>query len=317
MAHSDPLNNKLVTVLGGSGYLGSYVADALLRRGARLRIASRNPDRAFSLKPLANLGQLQIGRCDITNMRHLEAAVSEADVVINLVGSFEGDQKALMGDAAGHAAAAAKKAGVTSFVHVSAIGADPESPTIYGQAKALGEELVLKAFPKATILRPSILFGEDDNFINMFAGLIQSFPVLPVFGPDVAIQPAFVDDVAGAIAAAAANPAKHGGKLYELAGPATVTMMELNRSIADEQGRDRHFIAMPDFASAAFAAMPLTPMTSDQWAMLKQGNCASGKHPGFKELGVKPRPLALFLSKWMVRYRQHGRFGYKGSNIEA
>ena len=309
MAKSDPLNNKLVTILGGSGFVGGYVAEALLERGARLRIVSRNPGRAFALKPLANPGQLQIGRCDITNMEQVEAAIYGADAVINMVGSFDGDLTKLMGEAAGDVAQVASDAGVRALVHISAIGADLDSAAAYGRANALGEELVLEAFPKATIIRPSALFGKDDNFINLFAGLIRLVPVLPVFGPDAKLQPAFVDDVALAIAEAVTNPAKHGGKIFELGGPEQVSMIELNMRIADAQHRKRHFIAVPDALSALIAALPMTPINSDQWALLKQGNCTSGKYPGFKELGIKPRPMDAYLEKWMVRYREHGRFG--------
>lgn len=308
MAPRDPLRNSLITVLGGSGFLGRYVAQTLLSRGARLRVASRNPDRAFALKPLANLGQLQTGRCDITDPRQVAAAIAGADGVVNLVGSFSGDQKALMGHAAGQLAEAARTAGARAMVHVSAIGADPDSPAVYGQAKALGEQLVMQGLARATILRPSVIFAEDDNFINMFARLIQALPVLPVFAPDACLQPVFADDVADAVASALADPARHGGRTYELAGPVTTSMIELNRRIAAAQHRRRRFIAMPDAASALFAAMPLTPMSRDQWALLKQGNCASGQVPGFDALDISPRPLELFLDKWMERYRHHGRF---------
>lgn len=308
MATPDPLRNSLITLLGGSGFLGRYVAQELLRRGARLRVAGRNPDRALALKPLANLGQLQTGRCNILDRREVEAAISGSDAVVNLVGSFSGDQKALMGDAAGQVAETARAAGARALVHVSAIGADANSPAAYGRAKALGETLVMRAFAQATILRPSVVFAEDDNFINMFAGLIQTLPVLPVFAPDARLQPVFADDVAEAVAIALADPASHGGKTYELGGPVTMSMMELNRRIAAAQHRRRRFISMPDAASALFAAMPLTPMSRDQWALLKQGNCVSGEFPGFDALGITPRPLELFLDKWMERYRQHGRF---------
>lgn len=308
MAPRDPLRNTLITVLGGSGFLGRYVAQTLLSHGARLRVASRNPDRAFALKPLANLGQMQTGRCDVTDPRQVASALAGADGVVNLVGSIGGNQKALMGDAAGQVAEAARAAGARAMVHMSAIGADPDSPAVYGQAKALGETLVMQGFARATILRPSVIFAEDDNFINMFARLIQMLPVLPVFAPDAPLQPVFADDVAEAVASALADPARHGGKTYELAGPATMTMIELNRRIAAAQHRRRRFIAMPDAASALFAAMPLTPMSRDQWALLKQGNCASGQLPGFDALGITPRPLDLFLDQWMERYRHHGRF---------
>lgn len=308
MAKNAPLSDKLVTVLGGSGFVGNYVAQALLSRGARVRIASRHPEQGWSLKPLANLGQLQFARCDITNERSLRAAINGADAVINMVGSFSGDLMELMGRAAGRAAEFAKEEGASALVHISAIGADAESESTYGRANALGEELVREAFPKATILRPSALFGKDDNFVNMFAQMIKFVPVLPVFGADSELQPAYVDDVAEAIAIALSDPAKHGGKTYELGGPETITMIELNRRIADAQGRKRSFIEVPDPVSAFTAAMPLTPINNDQWALLKQGNRVSGDYPGFKELDIEPKPLGIFLEKWMTRYRKHGRF---------
>lgn len=308
MAKNDPLNGKLVTLFGGSGFLGSHVAQALLERGARLRIASRNPEKAFKLKPLANLGQLQFARCDILNEQSVMACAHDADAVVNLVGSFDGDQIALMGRAAGQMARLAKEAGATSFVNVTAIGADPDGLTDYSRGKGLGEKLVTESFPTATNLRPSIIFGEDDTFLNMFAGLIQMMPALPVFGPGAKLQPAHVDDVADAVVTALADPGKHGGKTYELGGPEVLTMMDINQRIAEAQRRKRSFVAMPDFASAAFATLPLTPMSRDQWTMLKQGNVPSGEYPGFKQLGIEPKPLGLFLDRWMVRYRAKGRF---------
>ena len=205
---------------------------------------------------------------------------------------------------------AAAPAGAQAFVHVSAIAAEPEDETEieYAAAKKLGEERVLAAFPKATILRPSILFGEDDNFINMFAGLISTLPVLPVFGPDAKLQLVYVDDVAEAAVRALEDPGKHGGKIYELGGPEELSMMEINEAIAAAQKRKRTFLPMPDGLSATFAALPGTPMGSDQWKLLKQGNVASGAFPGFDRLGIEPKPLDLFLDRWMVRYRKHGRF---------
>ena len=308
MAANFDLNGKLVVLLGGSGFIGNYVAQALLERGARVRIASRHPEQAFKLKPLANLGQLQFARCDAFQRRSIENVVAGADAVVNLIGSFEGNLQQLMGISAGWIAQAAAETGATAMVHVSAIAEDPEGESEYAQAKALGERLVLEAFPKATIARPSILFGQDDNFLQMFAQLIPKLPVLPVFGPDAKLQPVFVDDVAEAVARALENPAAHGGKTFELGGPETVTMMDVNRRIAAAQRRQRTFIPMPDAASATFAALPLTPMSSDQWQLLKAGNFVSGDHPGFKQLGIEPRAMDLFLDRWMTRYRKHGRF---------
>ncbi|MEZ5681405.1 MAG: complex I NDUFA9 subunit family protein [Erythrobacter sp.] len=310
MAKSGALNGKLVVLMGGSGFIGNYVAQALLERGARVRIASRNPERAFKLKPLANLGQLQFARCDVANRQSVEPCIAGADAVVNLVGSFDGNLKRIMGEAPGWMAEAAKAQGAAAFVHVSAIAGEPDEDTVieYAAAKQLGEERVREAFPKATILRPSILFGKDDNFLNMFAGLISTLPVLPVFGPEAKIQPVYVDDVAEAVARSLDEPAMHGGKTYELAGPEVLTMMDLNERIAAAQNRKRSFIAVPDVGSALFAALPGTPMSSDQWKLLKQGNVASGKVGGLDKLGIAAKPIGLFLDKWMVRYRKHGRF---------
>ncbi|WP_435418838.1 complex I NDUFA9 subunit family protein [Parerythrobacter aurantius] len=308
MPSPSPLANKLVTVFGGSGFLGRHVAQALLESGARLRIASRHPEKAYTLKPLANLGQLQFARCNILSEKSIAACLAGADAVVNLVGAFDGDQIALMGKAPGTIARLSAEAGVQALVQISAIGADPEGQTDYAVGKAMGEAGVLDAFPKATVLRPSVVFGKDDSFINMFAGLIASLPALPVFGPEAKMQPVFVDDVAEAVAAALADPASHGGKTYELAGPEVLTMLEIHQRIAEAQRRNRAFFPMPDFASATFAALPLTPMSRDQWTMLKAGNVASGKLPGLEKLGVEPKPLGLFLDDWMVRFRKHGRF---------
>jgi NADH dehydrogenase len=309
MAKHGPLEDRLVVLIGGSGFLGTHVAQALLERGARLRIASRNPERAFRLKTLANLGQIQFVRCNVTNPASVAAAMRGADAAAYLVGAFKGDLQALQADGAGLAAKSAADEGADTFVYVSATVADTESESAYARTKALGEEAVKAAFPKATILRPSVLFGERDEFINMFAGLISMFPALPIFGAAAKLQPLWVDDAAEAIATALADPAAHGGKTYELAGPEVVTMGDLNRRIAKAQGRKRAFIEMPDALSALFAALPLTPMNRDQWRMLKAGAVASGKLPGIAKLGIHPKPLSLFLDRWMVRFRKHGRFG--------
>ena len=315
MADRDPLAGRLIAVTGGNGFLGKYVVQDLLRRGARVRLAARNPEQANELKPLANLGQLQFARFDIANERSRAAVVAGVDGVVNLVGSFDGDLMTSMGTAPGHLAEAARDARATRFVHVSAIGADPTSEARYAQAKALGEERVRDAFPQATVVRPSILFGEDDNFLNMFAGLIRLFPILPVFGPDAGLQLTYVDDAARGIIAALADPRAHGGKIYELGGPEVLDMMEINRRIAAAQNRKRTFIPVPDAASGAFASLPGTPMSSDQWTLLKQGNRVSGGHPGFRELGITPRPLGLFLDDWMTRYRKQGRFSNKRQGL--
>ncbi len=311
MARQEPLEGKLVAVVGGSGFLGDHVAQALLSRGARVRIASRNPAKAWRLKPLAQLGQLQFARCDATRPASAAAAVAGAQGVVNLVGTFAGDVNATICGSARNLAEAAAAQECDAFVHVSAIGADAASPAAYARAKAASEAAVLAAFPRATVIRPSVLFGEDDNFVQMFARLIAVLPVLPVFAPRAELQPLSVDDAACAIANALADPARHGGKTYEIAGPEAITMRALNDRIAAAQGRRRAFVDMPDALSALFAALPGTPMNSDQWTLLKAGNRPSGACPGLAELGVTPRPLDLFLERWMTRYRKHGRFSEK------
>ena len=311
MAHRDPLADKLVVLIGGSGFLGTHVAQELLRRGARLRVAARHPEKAIRLRPLANLGQIQFARCNAKDRRSLEAVLQGADAAVYLVGTWGGDQYELQAEGAGAAASIAAAQGASAFVYISAIGAEVDSESSYAATKAEGERRVLAAFPKATVLRPSILFGEDDAFLNMFAGLIARVPALPVFGSEARLQPLFVDDAAEAIANALAEPAKHGGKTFEIAGPEALTMRQLHERIAAAQGRKRAFLGVPDPLAALFAALPGTPMTSDQWTLLKRGNVPSGQLPGIKALGVSPRPLGLFLDRWMTRYRKHGRFGDK------
>lgn len=313
MTKTDPFSRKLVTLFGGSGWLGTHVAQDLLERGARLKIASRNPEKARHLKPLANLGQVALMRCDVTREDSVRAAIAGSDAVVNMVGTFDGDVEAVMADGAEYIARAAADESAGALVHVSAIGADTQGDTAYAVSKAAGEAAVRDIFPQTTIMRPSIMFGEDGEFINMMAGLIQRLPVLPVFAPDSELQLVWVDDVAAGIVAALSDPGKHGGKTYELAGPERVPMIALNRRIAQAQNRDRHFIPLPDAVSGGIASatgwMPGAPISRDQWKLLEKGNVASGDYPGFDKLGIAPKPLGLFLDRWMVRYRKHGRFG--------
>lgn len=317
MALKHNLDGKLVVLIGGSGFFGSYVVQQLLACGARLRVASRRPEAAFKLKPLANLGQIQFVRCDVTKPESIAAVMQGADAAIYMVGAFSGDLEALHVTGPALTAAAARNAGAEAFVHISAIGADAASEVYYAQTKAEGEDAVRAAFPKATILRPSVLFGEDDNFINMFARLISALPVLPVFGPEARLQPLWVDDAARAAVNALSDAERHGGKTYEIAGPEALTMVQINRAIAESQNRERLFVELPDPVSGLIAAatgwLPGAPITLDQWRLLKAGNVPSGDRPGIKALDVAPSPLGLFLDRWMLRYRKHGRFGAKVS----
>ncbi len=307
------LEGQLIALVGGSGFIGTHVAQALLARGARLRVCSRHPERGYRVKTLGGLGRVQLVAVDVTKPHTLEVALTGCDAVVNLVGAFKGDLDAVQGSGAGQLAAIARAKGAKAFVHMSAIGAEASSSVAYASSKAAGEAAVLAAFPEAVVLRPSVVFGEDDAFINLFAGLIASAPVMPVFAADSRFQPVFVDDVADAVANVLAAPALFAGRTFELGGPEAITIGDLNRRIARAAGRAPVFLELPDGVSAAFAALtgwlPGAPMSRDQWVMLRQGNVVSGTLPGLAELGVQARPLELFLDRWMVRYRKHGRFG--------
>jgi NADH dehydrogenase len=307
----EPLSGKIVTVLGGTGFLGKHLVQELFERGARVRIASRNPDKAWAIKPLGNLGQIQFARVDVTKLDSLARVLAGSDAVVNLVGAFTGNLDAVQGNGAGRVAAAAKAAGAQAFVHISAIGADAGSDVAYARSKAEGEQAVLSEFPSATVIRPSILFGPDDNFIMMFGDLIARAPVLPVFAPEAKLQPVFVDDVAEAIAVALTAPEVHGGKTFELAGPEAISVLDLNTRIMHAQGRERPLIPLSDGLAGLIAALPGTPISTDQFKLLKAGNVASGSLPGLADLGVTARPLGLFLDRWMTQFRIHGRFGTK------
>ena len=304
---------ETVTVFGGDGFVGRYVVQALLKAGHQVRIASRNPKRGWFLKAQANLGQIAYIAADITRPDTLRHAVQGATAVINLVGVLKGDFDAVHRKGAGNVATAAQSAGAGCLVQVSAIGADADSPSAYGRSKGQGDAAVSAAFPAATILRPSIVFGREDQFINRFASLIRMLPVVPVIGGATRFQPVFVGDVAHAVAAVIANPQLHRATLYELGGPDVMTMAGINRWIADAIGRERTFIDVPDEISGPLATLtgwlPGAPITRDQWLMLQNDNVVSPKSKGLAALGVAPTPLEAVAAAWLVQYRKHGRFG--------
>lgn len=302
----------LVTIFGGGGFLGRYVAQELLAKGMRVRVAERNPGDAIRVKPLGGLGQTQLVHADLRNEASVARAVAGSEAVVNLVGILKGDFESIHVRGAQAVAKAAAAAGVGALVHVSAIGADAESASAYGRSKGKGEEAVRAAFAKATILRPSIVFGREDQFTNRFAGLIRMMPMLPVIGGKTKFQPVYVVDVARAIAAAVADPKAHGGKTFELGGPEVMSMTELNVRIAHAIGHDPAIIEVPDVISAALASLtgwlPGAPITSDQWKMLGKDNVVGPKAKGLADLGVSPTPLAAVADSWLVQYRKHGRF---------
>lgn len=305
------MKDSLVTVFGGGGFLGRHVAQALMERGARVRVAQRDLAAAMRVQPLGGLGQKQFVAADIRKPQSVARAVAGSDVVINLVGVLSGDFEGSHHDGAANVAKAASDAGARALVHVSAIGADPQSPSAYGRSKAAGETAVKAAFPQATIVRPSILFGPEDQFLNRFAQLISRLPVVPVIGAGTKFQPAFVGDVAQAIVNAAADPGQHGGKTYELGGPKQLSMMELNAWIAKAIGRERSLVAVPSSIASIIAGLgflPGAPITRDQYAMLQKDNIVSPGAQGFAELGIATTPMEAVAENWLVRYRRHGRF---------
>lgn len=302
------MQGKLVTIFGGGGFLGRYVAQALLAGGARVRVACRNPAGAMHIKPLGNLGQVQLIAADVRKPASVARAVADADAVVNLVGSFA-DMDAVQHVGAGNVAKAAAAAGVEALVHISAIGADVQSEAEYGRSKAAGEAAVRGAFPSATILRPSIVFGREDQFVNRFAGLIRMLPVVPVIGAQARFQPVFVGDVAKAVATALGAK---GGETLELGGPEVLSMIELNRWIAKATGRDPAFIEVPDIAAILLAKgtgwLPGAPITMDQYLMLGSDNVVTGTD-GLAAYGIVPTPLDAVAHDWLNLYRKHGRFG--------
>jgi len=300
----------LITVFGGGGFIGRYVCEALLKAGARLRVAERDPRKAWYLQPLGGVGQVSAIAADLGRAKSIDLAVEGADAVINLVGVFKGDLDAIHVEGAGKAAAAAKSAGAKAFIHVSAIGADPASPSDYGRTKGLGEQAVRAAFPKATIVRPSTVFGPEDEFTNRFASMAR-LPFLPVIAPRTRFQPIYVRDLGRAIAAAALDPKSHGGKTYELVGPDVVTMRELNEQVAAMAGHRPEMVDVPDPIARGMAMLgfiPGAPLTQDQWLMLQNDNVASGEQAGLKAFGITPTPMAAVAPDWLGRYKKGGRF---------
>ncbi len=311
------MQDKLITLFGGGGFLGTYMSQRLLKAGARVRIAGRDPRGAMHIKPLGNLGQTQFAAADIRRKDSVVRAVHGSDMVINLVGILKGDFHAFHVAGARNVAEAAADASCEAMVHISAIGADPGSQSAYGRSKGEGEAAVRDAFPRATILRPSIVFGREDEFINRFAQMISLLPVIPIIGGDTKFQPVFVDDVAKAVVEALADPVKYAGKTLELGGPEVISMEAINHRIAKAAERSRGFIPVPDFLSGILASatgwLPGAPITKDQWAMLQTDNVVDGEN-GLKKMGITPTPLGAVMDEWMVRYRPHGRFGARTRN---
>ncbi|MFW2831550.1 complex I NDUFA9 subunit family protein [Sphingomonas sp. ID0503] len=303
-------SDKIVTLFGGDGFIGRYVAQALLRAGARVRIAGRNPKRAFFLKPQAALGQVQFLAAGPAKPGTVAAALRGADAAVNLIGTLDGDFDAAHVDAVRVIANAAKAEGVARLVQISAIGADPASASAYARSKGEGEREATRAFPNATIIRPSVVFGPEDNFINRFARMGQIMPVLPVVGAGAKFQPVYVVDLAAAIAKAALDPS-YAGRTFEIGGPEVLTMAELNGRVLEWIGHKRAPLVLPDMIGdivSRFGFLPGAPITRDQWLMLQKDNVAGAGVEGLDAFGIKPTPMAAVAPDWLVRYRRQGRF---------
>jgi NADH dehydrogenase len=310
--------DRLITIFGAGGFVGRYVAQNLLKAGVRLRGAERDPKGAWFLKPLGTPGQIQLMSADIRSPETVARAVAGADVVINLVGILKGDLESFHVHGAANVARAAAEAGCSGLVHISAIGADPDSPSDYGRSKGRGELAVREAFPNATIIRPSIVFGPEDNFISRFAAMGRQLPVLPVMAPNAKFQPVYVADLGRAIAAAALEPRKHAGQVYELGGPHVFTMAELNASISRLTGREGKPVAViPDAVGGLMAKLtgwlPGAPITMDQWRMLQVPNVVSEGATGFEAFGIRPQPFEAVAGNWLTPFRKGGRFADKSS----
>lgn len=303
------MKDRLVTLIGGGGFVGRYVAQALLKAGARVRIVQRDPRSAWFLKPLGGLGQTQFVAGDVRKPDSLARALAGSDAVVNLAGAFGREADAINAVGAENAAKAAAAAGASAFVQISAIGADAQAQSDYGRSKGEGEALVRAAFPNATILRPSFVFGREDQFVNRFAGLIARAPAVPVLRGAMRMQPVYVGDVAAAVVKAVADPERFGGRTLELGGPEVMTFMQFHRRLADAIGRHPPLIDLPDFAGAGIATLgflPGMPISWDQWLMLQSDNVAT--QDGLAQLGITPTLLGAVAPGWLVQYRRHGRF---------
>jgi len=308
-------NEQLVTIFGGDGFIGRYVCEYLFKTGVRVRIASRDPRNSYFLQPLAQVGQFGFEQADITKADSVRNAVKSATAVINLVGIFGRRMDAVHVDGARNVAEAAREAGARSLVHISAIAADPHSQSNYGRTKGEGETALRQAFPEATIIRPSLVFGPEDDLTNRFAAMAR-LPVLPVIAANRNFQPVYVRDLARAIGMAALDPGRFAGKTYEIGGPQVMSMVELHRAILELTGQDPEIVHMPDFVTGLIARLgflPGAPITQDQWMMLQRDNIVSGKLPGLKAFGIEPTPLAAVGIEWLGRFNRGGRF--TGSRI--
>jgi uncharacterized protein YbjT (DUF2867 family) len=304
---------ELATVFGGAGFIGRHVVQRLLRQGHVVRIAGRDTEKARRLRPLGDVAQVVPVQASVTDEASVARAVAGASIVVNLVGIlFErraGDFARIQAEGAGRVARLAAEAGAARLVHLSAIGADAGSVSQYARTKAAGEEAVRAAFPPATILRPSVVFGPDDQFFNRFGALAAVLPVMPVVEGRTRFQPVHVGDVADAVMAAIARE-DAAGRTYELGGPRVMTMREVLEFVLEHTHRRRRLLALPHWLVALQARLgewlPTPPLTRDQLALLGHDNVVGEGEPGLAALGIEPKAAEAVAPAYLARYRPGG-----------
>ncbi len=310
---------QLVTIFGGAGFIGRYVCEALFKTGIRVRIASRNPRNDYFLQPLAQIGQYGFELAYVTDPASVRNAVKSATAVVNLCGVFGRAMHRVHVEGARNVAEAARKEGAAALVHISAIGADRSAQSNYGRTKGEGELAVRQAFPAATIIRPSLVFGPEDDLTNRFAAMAR-LPFLPVIASKRNFQPVYVRDLAKAIALAAIEPGRFAGKTYEIGGPQVMSMAELHHAVLEITAQSPEIVHMPDFFASALARLgwlPGAPLTRDQWLMLQRDNVPGGKLAGLEAFGIEPTPLAAVGYEWLGRFHRGGKFAGRRINLTA
>jgi len=304
---------KVATVFGGSGFIGRYLVQRLANHDYVVRVAVRDPAGARFLQTQGRVGQIVPLAASIADEGAVERAVAGADLVVNLVGILHerrrGDFDRIQVEGAGRVARLAAAAETERLVHVSAIGADPDSPSAYGRTKGQGEQAVRAAFPEATILRPAIVFGPEDQFFNRFAALARMLPFMPVISGGTRFQPVYVGDVAdAAVAAAEREDAK--GRTYELGGPRVLTFRELLRFVLETTGQRKPMMDIPPGIARLQARigewLPNPPLTTDQLLMLQRDTVVAEGAPGLQELGIAPKALEAVVPGYLARFRPGG-----------
>lgn len=305
------MREAVVTVFGGSGFIGRHVVQRLAERGATIRVPTRSPRNANFLRPMGAVGQIVLAPFEHDDTAKLPALVAGSTHVVSLVGILAegraGDFQAIQGELPGLIGRAAAEAGVRRLVHVSAIGADPDSPSLYARSKAQGEASLRAAFPAATILRPSVVFGPGDGFFNRFAGMARLSPVLPlVGGGGTRFQPVYVGDVAEAVVAGLTRPDAV-GRTYELGGPRASSMRELMSYMLGVIERRRKLVTLPWGLASALARLteilPDPPLTRDQVELLKHDNVVGAGADGLEALGILPTPMEVIVPGYLRPYR--------------